>query len=98
MSTTIKTLRRDIERAKGVPEGSVVLFTRTLPERRDEMAMTIRPALRLSYAAIFVGGKWHFTGAGGLGRSQMTHARFLDLMAEPEISEVRLVTETAEVI
>ncbi|UVK61372.1 hypothetical protein SEA_GINGERBUG_37 [Microbacterium phage Gingerbug] len=93
MSNAVKTLRREVKRAQGVDAGTVVTFDRTITFlegiRRDEERVQT-----FSYAAIFVGGKWHFTGRGGLGQSALTNREFIDRMAESDISNVRVVTES----
>ena len=94
MSTNaVKTLRREVKRAKGVESGTVVTFDRTIEFlegiRRDEKVVRT-----FSYAAIFVGGRWYFTGQGGLGAAAMTNRQFLDRMADEDISNVRVVTES----
>jgi len=91
MTDAVKTLSREIRRAKGVKSGTVVTFTRTIEFvegiRRDEHVTRT-----FDYAAIFVGGRWFFTGKGGLGQSALTNREFLDRMAEPDISRVRVAT------
>lgn len=93
MSNAVKTLRREVKRAKGVKAGTVVTFDRTITflegMRRDEERVQT-----FSYAALFVGGRWYFTGKGGLGNEAMTNSAFIERMAAEDISNVRVVTET----
>lgn len=98
MSTNaVKTLRREVKRAKGVEAGTVVTFDRLITEtsrgaviRNDEGSI----GRTFAYAALFVGGYWFFTGQGGLGGSRFTNSEFLERMAQADISNVRVVTES----
>lgn len=97
MSNAVKTLRREVKRARGVDAGTVVTFDRTITE--TSRGVTIRDdegniGRTFAYAAIFVGGFWFFTGTGALGSARFTNREFLERMAEPDVSNVRVVTES----
>jgi len=98
MSTTPKTtaqrIRRDVERAKGPESGSVVRFVRHFA---PEVAAERNIPEAITYAAIYVGGFWYYTGRGNLGRSRSTHADFVDMLASENISGVEVATGWEEV-
>lgn len=97
MSTTAaKTLRREVTRAKGVAAGTVVTFDRDMTHENGESVIRNVPNFpsTITYAAIFVGGKWYFTGRGRLGQSAMTNTEFLARMAESDIFNLAVVTDT----
>lgn len=89
-ANAIKTLRRELTRAKGVEEGTIVRFDRTLPE---SFAENRQIPVTITYASIFVGGKWYFTGRGNLASQALSSREFFDRMAEPDVSNVQVATE-----
>jgi hypothetical protein len=94
MTDAVKTLTREIRRAKGVQEGTIVRFERDMEQSGQSVLRNVPNFPKsITYAAIFVGGRWYFTGRGGLGTSAMTNREFLDRMAEPDISNVRVATD-----
>lgn len=94
MSNAVKTLRAEAKRAKGIKPGTVVRFDRTLPASFAENRSIPDT---ITYAAIFVGGKWYFTGRGGLGNEAMNSREFYDRLALPDIANVQVATEYEEV-
>lgn len=92
MTSTTKALRKDVTAAKGVTPRSIVRFDRTLP-LRDEMRMQERVETTITYGAIFVAGKWYLTGLGRMGSQTYTHREFVDLLADPSISNIEVATE-----
>lgn len=102
MSDTLKFLQKEVKRAKGIESGTVVTFDRFINKRWNHMRQEAEllpdgEGKNFTYAAIFVGGRWFFTGAGRLGNSQMTTREFLERIAEEDISNIRLATEFANV-
>ena len=87
-----RLLRKQVAAARGVKPGTIIRFTRTLPE-----TATYLPGVALRYAAIFAANRWYLTGQGQLGRSSYAHGRFMELLAQPEFSEVAVATEFEEV-
>lgn len=103
MSNTLSTaevvlvLGEQVKRAK-LPEGTVVLFDRQINKvwnemRREAMPLPSGETKTLTYAAIFVGNRWHFTGAGRLGTSKMKHLEFAERLSEDDISNIRVAGE-----
>lgn len=92
MTTTAKTLRRDVKRAKGPATGAVVKF-----DRRKVLGGlaydTAERVISLSYAAIFVAGHWYLTGTTGVGAARYTHDQFVTLLASDDITNVAVATE-----
>ena len=79
--TTLEVLREDIKTARGtVSEGTVVKFHHG----------------GLTYAAIFMGGKWYVTGNKLLGAAgARTHNQMMDVLAQA--TYVRLAADWTEV-
>lgn len=97
MSDTLKFLKKEVKRTKGVEVGTVVMFDRFISTRYDEMRRETMPLSDdevkvITYAAIFRNDRWYFTGKGRLGNTTMTTREFLDRMAESDISNIRLAT------
>ncbi|MEG2887280.1 MAG: hypothetical protein RR853_09155 [Aurantimicrobium sp.] len=46
----------------------------------------------LTYAALFVGGRWFFTGKGSLGTSKVKSSKLIEMLSEPNISNVKVAT------
>lgn len=97
MSDTLKFLKKEVKRNKGVKSGSVVTFDRLITTRYDDMRRETRELSDdevkvITYAAIFVNDRWYFTGKGHLGNTTMKVREFLDRMAESDISNIRLAT------
>lgn len=96
MSNAVKTLRREVKRAKGVESGTIVTFDRLITETSRGVLIRNEEGdigKVFQYAAIFVGGYWFFTGQGGMGSDRFTNAQFLERMAQADISNVRVATE-----
>lgn len=87
MTNTTKTLRKQVNTARGVTEGTILRFVRTLPHYQT------RELTRYTYAGIFAGGRWFFTGRGQLGASAKTHAEMIEILADPTVSDVEVATE-----
>lgn len=85
--TIIETLRKQVEKQRGVEEGTILRFVRTIPHYQT------RELTRYTYAAIFAGGRWFFTGRGQMGASAKTHAEMVEILADPTISDVEVATE-----
>lgn len=97
MSDTLKFLQKEVKRAKGIESGTVVTFDRFIEKRYNEMERRTEliaggEGKNFTYAAIFVAGRWYFTGEGRLGNSKMTTREFLERIAEEDISNIRLAT------
>lgn len=92
-ASTIKAIRKEVARTKAIEEGTVVKFDR-------DMTVSGQAVLRnvpnfpetITYAAIFVGGRWYLTGKGRLGNEALTTRDFFDRLAEPDVSNVQVAT------
>lgn len=93
MTNTTKRLRKDVDTARGVEAKSIIRFDRLIPARRDEMRMESKPEVTVTYAAIFVAGAWYLTGLGRMASRSYTHREFVDLLADPSISNIEVATE-----
>lgn len=96
MSDTVKFLKREIAKSK-VEEGTVVIFDRTINTRWNGMRQEAEllpegDSKTITYAALFVGNRWFFTGKGRLGNERLTTRDFLERMAEPDISNIQVVS------
>lgn len=92
-----KVLRKELARARGVEEGTIVRFSRR-KVIRDEMTLRdTNRVLYLSYAAIFVAGKWFLTGTAGVGARSYTNREFLELIADRDIYNVEVAVKFEEV-
>lgn len=89
---TIKALRKAVAAERGPEDGSVVTFTRAIVRQGDFERDLPPEARKLSYAALFVAGKWYFTGS--TSRSPMSARRFAEFLSTPEVQDVRVVTAT----
>jgi len=101
MTDTLKFLKKEIAKSK-VDDRTVVIFDRTINTRYNQMRMVdevvpAEDAKTITYAAIYVGNRWFFTGKGRLGNERLTTRDFLERMAEPDITNVWVVS-TAEQI
>lgn len=92
MSNTTKSLRKDVNAARGVEAKSVIRFDRTITPR-DEMRREDLPEVTITYAAIFVAGAWYLTGLGRMATKRYTHREFVDLLADPSISNIEVATD-----
>lgn len=93
---TLKFLRKEVKRTKVEP-GTVVTFDRTIHTawnamRQEAMPLPEDETKVITYAAIFVGNRWFFTGKGQLGNERMTTRDFLERMGEEDISNIRVAT------
>lgn len=104
---TIKTLRKEISRKRGVEDGTVVRFKREQPEYRtpptslregDRLEPT-GATVTLDYVAVYVAAtqRWYLSGTMGIGRSPHTHDAFLEILASPDVSAVAVATGWEEV-
>lgn len=93
-NATVTRLRKDVARSKGPEEGAVVRFKRHFA---PEVAAQRDIPEAITYAAIFVGGFWYYTGRGNLGRTRSTHNDFVDMLASASISDVEVATVFEEV-
>lgn len=92
MTNTAKTLRKDVNAARGVEARSIIRFDRTF-KPRDEMRREDLPEVTITYAAIFVAGAWYLTGMGRMASRSYTHREFVDLLADPGISNIEVATD-----
>lgn len=87
-------LGEQVQRAK-LPEGTVVIFDRTINKSWDPLRMEAMPLPNgefkvITYAALFVANRWFFTGQGELGRSKMKHLQFVERLSDDDISNIRV--------
>lgn len=99
-NATLKYLRKEVSRTQ-VEEGTVVTFDRTVtrgfdPLRSREYDLREEDGKTFTYAAIFVGNRWFFTGKGQLGNERMTTRDFLERIGEADISNVAMATKFEE--
>lgn len=92
MTNTTKSLRKDVNAARGVEAKSVIRFDRTFTTR-DNLRDEEGPEMTVTYAAIFVAGSWFLTGRGRMASRSYTHREFVDLLADPGISNIEVATE-----
>lgn len=99
-NSTLKFLRKEVNKNK-IEDGTIVRFTRTITKRYDEMRREAVPIPDgeqvLTYAAIYAGDRWNFTGAGHLGREKLKTRDFLDRLSESDISDIQLATAFEDV-
>ncbi|WNO28770.1 hypothetical protein SEA_FLAMETHROWER_55 [Microbacterium phage FlameThrower] len=98
----VKALRKAVNAAKGPAEGTIVRFVRTVsgeydPMRDQEVVVKKR---RLTYAALFVNGSWYLSGHIGphrpgnpQGTRVLNHRAFVELLAQPSVSQVEVATD-----
>lgn len=91
MADTKAVLKKALQRAKGVDEGTVIRFDVCFEAdllRREN-------AKRYNYAAIFTGGKWYLTGDRGLdqGKTNFTFEELMTILATDErVESVEVAT------
>lgn len=96
-NATVKFLRKEVAKNK-VDEGTVVTFDREINKvwnsmRQEAMPLPDGETKIFTYAAIFVGNRWFFTGKGQLGNERMVTRDFLERMSEPDISNIKVATK-----
>jgi hypothetical protein len=98
MSTsTIKSIRAEVKRAKGVESGTIIAFDREKGLTDLRTLEATGETVTLSYAAIYVNGRWFLTGTSGVGAKSYSNREFFDLIAGETISNVRVATAFEEV-
>lgn len=99
-NATLKYLRKEVARTQ-VEEGTVVTFDRLVDRRYNQIRREVElinedEGKTFTYAAIFVGNRWFFTGKGQLGNERMTTRDFLERIGEADISNVKMATKFEE--
>lgn len=99
-NSTLKFLRKEVNKNK-IEDGTVVRFTRTITRHYDEMRRETVPIPAgeqiFTYAAIYAGDRWNFTGSGQLGREKLKTRDFLDRLSESDISDIQMATEFEDI-
>lgn len=86
----LESIRNSLNDRAAMPVGTVVRFVR---HKEVNSARSGYQILALSYAAIYVGGRWYLTGTAGVGSSSYTNKEFMDLLAGEDYTEIAVATE-----
>ncbi|QJD49876.1 hypothetical protein QDW19_gp61 [Microbacterium phage AvGardian] len=103
----VKALRKAVDAARGPAEGTVVRFIRIVAGEYDPMRDTnvVVRKQRLTYAALFVNGRWYLTGSIAEGRASsgpvrtnsMTHRNFVELLGNEDVEDAEVAVAWDEV-
>lgn len=89
---TVILFERTIKVAPGITRHRQRSFDEVLDDDWDDReAEPLRTEEKtFTYAALFVGGRWFFTGKGSLGNSKIKSHKLIQLLSEPNISNIRV--------